>query len=110
MPAVPASIPTSLKLPGALKQQLEEDAKQMGMSLHAFMVSTLADAAKRKRLRHRSRVGGCSGLFFSIERTSPGEERAASTLASEKNGLRCEHRISEPSGISGFGAPGNVST
>jgi hypothetical protein len=51
MPAVPASIPTSLKLPGALKQQLEEDAKQMGMSLHAFMVSTLADAAKRKRLR-----------------------------------------------------------
>ncbi|MEY3778844.1 MAG: hypothetical protein RL103_1052 [Pseudomonadota bacterium] len=53
MPAVPASIPTSLKLPGALKQQLEEDAKQMGMSLHAFMVSTLADAAKRKRLRQQ---------------------------------------------------------
>jgi len=53
MPAVPASIPTSLKLPGALKQQLEEDAKQMGMSLHAFMVRTLADAAKRKRLRQQ---------------------------------------------------------
>jgi hypothetical protein len=51
MPAVPASIPTSLKLPSALKLQLEEDAKQMGMSLHAFMVSTLADAAQRKRLR-----------------------------------------------------------
>lgn len=46
-----ASIPTSLKLPGTLKLQLEEDAKQMGMSLHAFMVSTLADAAQRKRLR-----------------------------------------------------------
>ena len=42
-----ASIPTSLKLPGALKLQLEEDAKQMGMSLHAFM----ADAAQRKRLK-----------------------------------------------------------
>ena len=41
MPAVPANVPTSLKLPGALKLQLEEDAKQMGMSLHAFMVSTL---------------------------------------------------------------------
>jgi hypothetical protein len=52
MPAVPANIPTSLKLPGALKLQLEEDAKQMGMSLHAFMLSTLADAAQRKRLRH----------------------------------------------------------
>jgi hypothetical protein len=51
MPAVPASIPTSLKLPSALKLQLEEDAKQIGMSLHAFMVSTLADAAQRKRLR-----------------------------------------------------------
>jgi hypothetical protein len=51
MPAVPASIPTSLKLPGALKLQLEEDAQQMGMSLHAFMVSTLADAAQRKRLK-----------------------------------------------------------
>jgi hypothetical protein len=46
-----ASVPTSLKLPSALKLQLEEDAKQMGMSLHAFMVSTLADAAQRKRLR-----------------------------------------------------------
>jgi len=42
MPAVPASIPTSLKLPGALKQQLEEDAKQMGMSLHAFIWLTKA--------------------------------------------------------------------
>ncbi len=46
-----ANIPTSLKLPSALKLQLEEDAKQMGMSLHAFMVSTLADAAQRKRLK-----------------------------------------------------------
>jgi hypothetical protein len=51
MPAVPANIPTSLKLPSALKLQLEEDAQQMGMSLHAFMVSTLAEAAQRKRLR-----------------------------------------------------------
>ncbi len=55
MPATTATasptIPTSLKLPGALKLQLEEDAKQVGMSLHAFMVSTLADAAQRKRLR-----------------------------------------------------------
>jgi hypothetical protein len=50
MPAVPASIPTSLKLPGALKLQLEKDAKQMGMSLHTFMVNMLADAAKRKSL------------------------------------------------------------
>ena len=51
MTATSAAIPTSLKLPAALKLQLEEDAKQMGMSLHAFMVSTLADAAQRKRLK-----------------------------------------------------------
>ncbi|WP_194945530.1 hypothetical protein [Limnohabitans sp. DM1] len=51
MPTVPANVPTSLILPGELKLQLEEDAKQMGMSLHAFMVSTLADAAQPKRLR-----------------------------------------------------------
>ncbi len=48
---VSANIPTSLKLPSMLKLQLEEDAKQMGMSLHAFMVSTLANAVQRKRLR-----------------------------------------------------------
>ncbi len=46
-----ATSPTSLKLPNALKLQLEEDAQQMGMSLHAFMLNTLADAAQRKRLR-----------------------------------------------------------
>jgi hypothetical protein len=51
MPAVPANIPTSLKLPSALKLQLEEDAQQMGISLHAFMVNTLNEAAQRKRLR-----------------------------------------------------------
>lgn len=49
--ATSTTSPTSLKLPSALKLQLEEDAKQMGMSLHAFMVNTLADAAQRKRLR-----------------------------------------------------------
>ena len=49
--ATTATSPTSLKLPNALKLQLEEDAKQVGMSLHAFMVSTLADAVQRKRLR-----------------------------------------------------------
>ena len=55
MPATTASSsatsPTSLKLPSALKLQLEEDARQVGMSLHAFMVNTLADAAQRKRLQ-----------------------------------------------------------
>jgi len=52
MPATSAaSRPTSLKLPAALKAQLELDAQHAGLSLHAFMLQTLADAARRTRLK-----------------------------------------------------------
>jgi predicted transcriptional regulator len=46
-----ASKPTSLKLPAALKTQLEINAQSAGISLHAFMVQTLADSVHRTRLR-----------------------------------------------------------
>jgi hypothetical protein len=46
-----ASKPTSLKLPAALKTQLEVNAQNAGISLHAFMVQTLADSVQRTRLR-----------------------------------------------------------
>jgi hypothetical protein len=46
-----ASKPTSLKLPAALKTQLEQEAQRAGLSLHAFMVETLADSVRRTRLR-----------------------------------------------------------
>jgi hypothetical protein len=45
------SKPTSLKLPVALKSQLEVDAQRAGLSLHAFMLQTLADSVRRTRLR-----------------------------------------------------------
>jgi len=48
---VPPSKPTSLKLPAALKNQLEMDAQKAGISLHAFMVQTLAESVHRTRLR-----------------------------------------------------------
>ena len=48
---VPLSKPTSLKLPAALKNQLEMDAQKAGISLHAFMVQTLAESVHRTRLR-----------------------------------------------------------
>ena len=48
---VPATKPTSLKLPAALKTQLEMDAQKAGISLHAFMVQTLAESVHRTRLR-----------------------------------------------------------
>jgi len=47
----PLSKPTSLKLPAALKTQLEIDAQKAGISLHAFMVQTLAESVQRTRLR-----------------------------------------------------------
>lgn len=46
-----ASKPTSLKLPAALKTQLEINAQNAGISLHAFMVQTLADSVQRTLLR-----------------------------------------------------------
>ena len=45
------SKPTSLKLPAALKTQLEKEAQSTGLSLHAFMLHTLADSVRRSRLR-----------------------------------------------------------
>ena len=48
---VPQSKPTSLKLPAALKTQLELDAQKAGISLHALMVQTLAESVQRTRLR-----------------------------------------------------------
>jgi len=46
-----ASKPTSLKLPVALKAQLENDAQRAGLSLHAFMLQTLADSVRHTRMR-----------------------------------------------------------
>ena len=44
-------VPTSLKLPPALKAQIDASAQKAGISAHAFMVKTLADATERTRLR-----------------------------------------------------------
>jgi predicted transcriptional regulator len=50
---MPPTIATSLKLPAELKAAIDEDAKKLGMSSHAYMVKTLADTAERARLRER---------------------------------------------------------
>ncbi|MEX1168415.1 MAG: ribbon-helix-helix protein, CopG family [Hydrogenophaga sp.] len=50
---MPPTIATSLKLPAELKAAIDEDAKKLGMSSHAYMVKTLADTAQRARLRDR---------------------------------------------------------
>lgn len=63
MPATSvASKPTSLKLPAALKAQLEDVAKDAGLSLHAFMVQTLADTVRLTRQREAFALDSAAAL------------------------------------------------
>lgn len=48
---MPPTIATSLKLPIELKTAIDNDARKHGMTSHAYMVKTLADAAERGRLQ-----------------------------------------------------------
>lgn len=57
-----ANHPTSLKLPAALKAQLELDAQNAGLTLHAFMVQTLADSVHRTRLREAFALDSATAL------------------------------------------------
>jgi predicted transcriptional regulator len=50
---MPSTIATSLKLPAELKMAIDESARKKGVSSHAYMVQTLADAAERSRLREK---------------------------------------------------------
>lgn len=52
-PSMPPTIATSLKLPAELKAAIDEDARKQGISSHAYMVQTLADAAERARQREQ---------------------------------------------------------
>ena len=47
------TVPTSLKLPASVKAQIDESARKAGISAHAFMVKTLADASERARLQEQ---------------------------------------------------------
>ena len=88
------SKPTSLKLPVALKTQLENDAQRAGLSLHAFMVQTLADSVRRTRLREAFTQDAltalsdmkASGLGYEL-----GDVRAYfSELVSHRKGLQAK--------------------
>jgi len=48
-----ATVATSLKLPAELKAAIDDDARRQGLSSHAYMVRTLAEAAQRARLREQ---------------------------------------------------------
>ena len=68
-----ASKPTSLKLPAALKAQLEDVARDAGLSLHAFMVQTLADSVRRTRLREAF-TGDCVTALSDMKTRGAGYE------------------------------------
>ena len=56
------SKPTSLKLPSALKTQLEDDARRAGQTLHAYMIQTLTDSVRRTRQREAFAVDSMKAL------------------------------------------------
>ena len=89
-----ASRPTSVKLPAALKTQLENDAQSAGVSLHAFMVQTLADSVRRTRLREaftRETVTALSDMKTSGVGYELGAVRAYfSELTNHRKGLQAK--------------------
>ena len=87
-----ANKPTSLKLPAALKTQLEQDAQSAGLSLHAFMIHTLTDSVRRTRLKEAFSSDSLAALR-AMKDTGLGHElgdvRAYfSQLASYRKGLQ----------------------
>jgi hypothetical protein len=53
---------TSLKLPAELKAQLQNVANTAGLSLHAYMVQTLADSVRRANLREAFSLDSMTAL------------------------------------------------
>ena len=91
-----ASKPTSLKLPAALKAQLEDVAKSSGLSLHAFMLRALADTVRSTRLREafaKDSMTALSDMKASGLGHELGDVRAYfSELASHRKGLQGKPR------------------
>ena len=65
------TVPTSIKLPASVKAQIDKSARKAGVSAHAFMVKTLADASERARLQEQ----------FHLDSVASFEEVQASGLA-----------------------------
>ena len=52
-PQTEGSVPTSIKLPAALKAKIDDAARMAGISAHAFMVKTLGEATERAAQREQ---------------------------------------------------------
>ena len=51
MQAAEKPVPTSLKLPAAVKRDIDEAARAAGTSSHAYMIDVLQKAVERQKLR-----------------------------------------------------------
>jgi hypothetical protein len=68
--------PTSLKLPVLLKEQLEGAAHKAGVSVHAFMIQTLADSIKRSQLQEKFAKDSADAIL-QMNRNGKGHELGA---------------------------------
>jgi len=83
---MPPTIATSLKLPAELKAAIDEDAKKLGMSSHAYMVKTLADSAERSRLQDRFTQDALDAEQDMLERGGYDWEDVKTYLAARRRG------------------------
>jgi predicted transcriptional regulator len=87
---MPPTIATSLKLPAELKAAIDEDAKKLGMSTHAYMVKTLADSAEHSRLRDRFTQDALEAERDMLERGGCDWEDVKAYLAARRRGEKPE--------------------
>jgi len=92
--------PTSLKLPAALKTQLENNAQSAGVSLHAFMLQTLADSVRRTRL-HEAFTRDCAAALIDMKTSGTGYEIGGvrayfSELSNHRKGLQAKPQALAP--------------
>ena len=70
-----SSSPTSLKLPTALKTEIEALAHKSGVTAHAFMVQTLVEATERARQREQFQQDSLDALR-DMKKSAKGHELA----------------------------------
>ena len=92
--------PTSLKLPAGLKAQLEDVAQNAGLSLHAFMIQTLAETVRRAQMREAFAQDSVDALR-DMKTSGRGYElsdvrRYFSQLAEHRKGLRVKPVAPQP--------------
>ena len=80
------TVATSLKLPAELKAAIDEDARREGLSSHAYMVRTLAEAAQRARQRAQFTQDALRAEQDMLERGGHDWEDVKTYLAARRRG------------------------